>query len=93
MQKSLKVLTIFISLMMCPFIFGSSINGYSGMFKLIDPVTHGSGYFSVNLSTLLGPAAESPSDIPDSLKLVSSSSINDYFQSTNHISLNVSLGN
>lgn len=93
MQKSLKALTILTSLMFGSAVFGSSISGYSGMMKLIDPVTNGSGYFSVNLSTLLGPAAESPSDVPDSLKLVSSSSISDYFQSTNHISLNVSLGN
>jgi outer membrane protein OmpA-like peptidoglycan-associated protein len=87
MWKNFKKLAVFTSLILCINISGSSLTGYSGMIKLLNPETHGNGFFSVNLSTLLGPAAES------SDSLVASSSINDYFQSTNHISLDVSLGN
>ncbi|OGE85954.1 MAG: hypothetical protein A2Y39_07575 [Candidatus Delongbacteria bacterium GWF2_40_14] len=87
MKNNFKKLTILASLMFGLNIFGNSLTGYSGMIKLMDPETHGSGFFSVNLSTLLGPGAVDDSTI------VESSGINNYFQSTNHVSLNVSLGN
>ncbi|HQO09967.1 MAG TPA: OmpA family protein [Clostridiales bacterium] len=87
MRMNLKKLVLTAAFLLCFAAFGRSLTGYSGLIKLIDPVTHGSGFFSVSLSTLLGPGAVDDSTI------VSSSNINKYFQSTNHISANVSLGN
>jgi outer membrane protein OmpA-like peptidoglycan-associated protein len=65
----------------------ASISGHAGYIKLMSPETNGSGFFSLNLSTLLGVPA-----LDDSLG-IKSSNFKKYFQSTNHLSLNVSLGN
>lgn len=80
-------------IMICANVFSATLTGHSGMMKLMNPETHGSGYFSLNISTLLGAGAESPKDLPDSSRIVYSSSLSDYFQSTSHLSINVSLGN
>ncbi|MFO7810907.1 MAG: OmpA family protein [Candidatus Delongbacteria bacterium] len=66
--------------------YGASLTGHSGMIKLMNPETHGSGYFSLNLSTLMGSGAENGGGLDGY-------DYNDYFQSTNHLSINVSLGN
>jgi outer membrane protein OmpA-like peptidoglycan-associated protein len=66
---------------------GASISGHSGYIKLMSPETNGSGFFSINLSTLFGVPA-----VDDSIG-IKSSNFKKYFQSTNHLSLNVSLGN
>ncbi len=87
MLKNCKKILAAVILTVFSGIYSSSVSGYSGFIKLIDPETHGSGYFSLNISTLLGAGAES-----DTL-IVKSSSLDDYFQSTNHLSINFSLGN
>lgn len=92
MKAVLKTMAVGL-IMICSGLNAASLTGHSGMMKLMNPETHGSGYFSLNISTLLGTGAESSSDLPDSLRIVSSSSLSDYFQSTNHLSINVSLGN
>ena len=80
-----KGLVPFLITVLCS-LYPASMTGHSGMIKLLNPETHGNGYFSLNLSTLLG-AGSKDGDI------VLSTATKDYFQSTNHLSLNVSLGN
>ncbi|MBU4487223.1 MAG: OmpA family protein [Candidatus Delongbacteria bacterium] len=66
----------------------NSITGHSGFIKLINPETNGSGYFCISLSSLFGPGAVGKDSI-----IVKTSNLNDYFQSTNHASFLISLGN
>lgn len=87
MYRSYKKLIAAAMMVIFTAAFSSSISGHSGFMKLVSPETYGNGYFALNLSTLLGSAAES-----DTL-IVKSSKLDDYFQSTNHMSLVFSLGN
>ncbi len=87
MSVFLKKYLVLFAVSLTTLAYSGSITGHSGFIKLINPETHGSGAFSLSISTLLGTGA-----VDDSL-IVSSSKIDDYFQSTNHLSLNFSLGN